>query len=342
MLRKLNPQKKKYTADYFLSSDYETHFLFIKSQSVFVLLFILPLVFYRFYQGKYAVALINFTIILFIFLINYLIYKRNKKNYALILSYFIPLFYVVAAYFSIRLSGGDNLFLTYAVCFILFFSIKQTYAFVFSVAFFILFFLEVYKSHSVLENMELFISYFFVVLTSYLLNMQMQKTKHKLNKFSSYDSLTQARNKQALLEDSRRFSQLNALPDFEHSIYMLLIDADDFNQLNEKYGYFYGDHALAELKNCLDKCIGAQDMLYYLERDRFIVVSENTDEHILLFANHICDSIAQAKIHKFESVSVSIGVKKLEQDEDFAHWFEHTQLALKQAKKMGKSSVAFA
>lgn len=328
--------------DYLIGSEQENRFLFIKAQYYLTIIFIAPFIFYRLYEGNYAIAVINTVVVSSVVLVYRFINNRNNKRYAVVISYIIPIFYSAFAFSSIRLSSGDNIFLIYSISFIFFFSVKPIYALIANLIYASL---SLHSIHEHLDDyvlIQIAISYFLMCLIGLVLIKKMDKLVCDLRQFSLYDVLTKARNKKALQEDARRFSQLNELPDFTNSIYMLLLDIDDFDKVNEKYGYFYGDHAIINMKNNLDKYLGSRDMLYYYESDKFIVVSENTEQGALLLAETLRKRTNKSKIHKFTQLSVSIGIKKLQIGEPFEHWLEETQHALQQAKNMGKNCVAFA
>lgn len=331
--------KKNDDSDYLIGSEQETHFFLLKAQSFLCILVVFPLVFFRFYQQDYSTGFVNIFIVLAVLLINYSLYKNNKENYLLFFIYFIAVFYSVAALFSIYINKAENFVLIYAICVILFFSIKPIAAIFASLIFIVIYFFISHTYLSDYDNSKIIVSYFLISLILTMFILQMQKDREKISKIARYDSVIGARNQHVLHEDVRRFVHIKSLPNFKNGIYMLLIDIDDFKGLNEKYGFFFGDLSLIALKKYLESLISITDTLYYYGGDKFIIISEKSDTNILSFAQMLCHKIREAKLHKQSKVSVSIGVKKLDDEQAFKSWFDGAKDALNQAKASDKKSV---
>lgn len=328
--------------NYLIGSEQEVRFFFIRVQSLLAILLVFPLVFLRFYHQDYSTGFIDICIVFVVLFINFILHKNNKEKYSLFLIYFIPAFYSMISLVSIYLNEAENFILIYAVCFVFFFLIKPIGAIFSSLVFITLYFLVSHTYFSDYDNSKIIVSYLLISFILSMLTMQVQKDRERAKKLARYDPVVRARNQQVLYEDVRRFIHIKSLPNFKNGIYMLLIDIDDFKKLNEKYGFFFGDLSLIALKKCLENLLSVTDTLYYYGSDKFIIISEKPETDILLFTETACRTVRESKLHKQSKVSVSIGVKKLEAEQDFNDWFDGTEKALKQAKASGKNTVCFA
>jgi len=57
-----------------------------------------------------------------------------------------------------------------------------------------------------------------------------------------------------------------------HSLTVLMLDLDDFKQLNDRYGHFAGDLALKEFAHRLGKAIRGSDLAVRIGGDEFVVI----------------------------------------------------------------------
>lgn len=98
----------------------------------------------------------------------------------------------------------------------------------------------------------------------------------------------------------------------------LMIDADHFKEVNDKYGHAAGDKVLVELSQQLQQALRNDDIVCRLGGDEFLVICENTDcsgaTHI---AQLLCDKVLKLKVNLVEGTwfgSVSIGVASKKED----------------------------
>ncbi len=64
----------------------------------------------------------------------------------------------------------------------------------------------------------------------------------------------------------------------KHILFLLMIDADNFKQINDTYGHKTGDVALITIANLLRNCCDSTDCLVRLGGDEFVIVGER--QHI--------------------------------------------------------------
>lgn len=134
------------------------------------------------------------------------------------------------------------------------------------------------------------------------------------NSIISIDQLTQINNRTQLLKYLlQKFKSFDP-DDNSKNLYLLVLDVDDFKQINDKYGHMEGDFALKLVADSLKKV--AADTNSFISRvggDEFVVVCENEND---AGTEQLCEKIRK-QIHENSSeskkeykISVSIGYAK--------------------------------
>lgn len=126
---------------------------------------------------------------------------------------------------------------------------------------------------------------------------------------------------------------------------VLMIDIDNFQQLNESLGYIFGDQVIVAVSKILLRTFRKADIIGRLSGDRFLVFikGEAPDDLLVLKANAVC--CEAQKIYCGEHLqknSVSIGIARLTPGEDnFDSLCEKAEQALYFAKGKGKNYCQF-
>ena len=120
---------------------------------------------------------------------------------------------------------------------------------------------------------------------------------------------------------------------------LLMIDIDDFKQVNDQYGHQKGDEVLSEIGMCINEIVREMDLAarYGGEEMAIIMPNANKDQAFRV-GERIRKTIQQLKFDSL-SVTVSIGTSEMERDtsctaEDL---IKKADLALYEAKETGKN-----
>lgn len=123
----------------------------------------------------------------------------------------------------------------------------------------------------------------------------------------------------------------------ENSLYMIWIDIDNFNLINEMYGYKEGDHILLEMNNLIAGTIGKDDMYGRINNDNFLCLMECADDNELLKVGRQFRETFREVLNLEEkryTVNLTTGVYKLTADEtDIEKIIDRTAMAHRMAKK---------
>jgi diguanylate cyclase (GGDEF)-like protein len=179
--------------------------------------------------------------------------------------------------------------------------------------------------------------------------VELEQTRHALELTARTDALTGAGNRRRLEEDLRA---VRAHIDRSNFVYGLAeIDLDRFKAINDFEGHAAGDDVLCRVVHGIQKTIRANDAVYRLGGDEFLVILSLPDLEGLAAATErlraavIGLDIEHPANQPHGVVSISIGATLIgksdltETDED---WLTRVEAALQQAKAGGRNRVQLA
>ncbi|MFW5411528.1 GGDEF domain-containing protein [Aerococcus urinaeequi] len=193
-----------------------------------------------------------------------------------------------------------------------------------------------------LENLAQVFSVYLLlaVLSSVFIYFSYQFTNDLDNLYqtSVHDSLTALYNARKLDEDLGKISESN------HSYSLLIIDIDNFKNLNDIYGHLVGDEALEEIGIVLNNLKSDLFDYYQYGGEEFVsLVFDGTGQKTLDLAESIHDRIAKMPLFSEEGeplkITVSIGVARRKPHEDMKISLLRADQALYQAKHLGKNQT---
>lgn len=176
-----------------------------------------------------------------------------------------------------------------------------------------------------------------------IINIDDEKRRtQQLQRKAQRDALTGLYNKGAARELIER--ELAFVP-MEERAALLILDIDDFKQVNDRYGHLGGDAVLADLAGGLQSLFRPEDILGRIGGDEFCVFLRGVEDTAELEAR------AGAVVELFHSVvqnvpdsgiSGSVGIAVAPEDGvDFNTLFQNADVALYHAKVKGKNRYAF-
>ena len=124
---------------------------------------------------------------------------------------------------------------------------------------------------------------------------------------------------------------------------LLLIDLDNFKEVNDNYGHDNGDLVLMRVAEVLQSCFRKSDCIGRLGGDEFVIYVDAS------FADDVLDSKLQEVIYQvvelarrypMSNLSVSIGGCRCKKGDKYSEVFKHADEALYQVKKSGKCGFA--
>lgn len=148
------------------------------------------------------------------------------------------------------------------------------------------------------------------------------------------DSLTGALNREAFIE---RVEQLfsDSVGDGMHAFVM--VDADQFKQVNDRFGHGYGDRVLVKIAETLQSTLRADDLVARMGGDEFALLLKNviSKEALMAKLTYLNEQIYQ-RINSDMVVSCSFGAACFPSDgETFDDLYFKADVALYAAKEKG-------
>jgi len=156
-----------------------------------------------------------------------------------------------------------------------------------------------------------------------------------MNKNIYTDELTQAYNRKFLNKYINTF--------FNKKICFIIIDIDNFKQINDKYGHLIGDSVLKELSALIKNNLRKEDYFFRWGGEEFLIIPNRVDDVKTAekIALHIKENIQKTAFSGIEKLTCSFGVAcgHIKNLEDINTLFDHADKALYEAKKAGKNQV---
>ncbi len=178
------------------------------------------------------------------------------------------------------------------------------------------------------------------------LAVELIHTRETLIELASRDEVTRLYNRRYFMEQLEHVSQ--ATQKAQGSLGVLLIDVDRLKHLNDEYGHYAGDLALATVADAIRRSLRADDFAARYAGDEFVVLLPEADErsacqiaariHTTLeaLAGNGANSTARPQL------SVSIGIAITHGSEATQALLRRVDVALYQAKGQGRGVSAIA
>lgn len=127
---------------------------------------------------------------------------------------------------------------------------------------------------------------------------------------------------------------------------VILADIDDFKQVNDSYGFNFGDEVLVEIANVLKSCLRSEDVCARWGGEEFLLLlPETAIEGAETVAQKICQSIAMTEFRVNKPgirVTVSLGVSGYSQGQATFDCIAKAEQAILKAKQSGKNQYVVA
>lgn len=165
-------------------------------------------------------------------------------------------------------------------------------------------------------------------------------TNERLEILSVTDFLTGAYNRQYI--DKALKQEVNRCDRYEEFFSLLLIDLDNFKQVNDQYGHLVGDQVLKTVYEQLQSETRVSDIVGRWGGEEFVVICPSTDlEHAKDLADKIIQNLAQLEFEQGFVQTTSIGIATFTYKESISSLIERADKNLYQAKHQGKNQACF-
>ncbi|MCK4763986.1 MAG: diguanylate cyclase [Candidatus Aminicenantes bacterium] len=134
---------------------------------------------------------------------------------------------------------------------------------------------------------------------------------------------------------------------YNRPLSLLMIDIDDFKQVNDSYGHLVGDQVLKQISTLLKESVRSCDMVARYGGEEFaVILPETAEEKAIKVSERI---VSTTRGHEFkliegeapQNLSVTVGLASFPKDaEESRQLIEYSDHALYAGKKAGKDQVS--
>lgn len=193
-----------------------------------------------------------------------------------------------------------------------------------------------------IELIEMLSSHLAIAIDNFHQKNELSQAIERLNRLSFYDSLTNVYNRQALNEYLPAMYQKAIVE--ENNMAFVMIDLDNFKELNDQYGHQEGDLCLTAFAKVLKKVVGELGYIYRYGGDEFSILFVGLDFDVVetLLENIIEQSKSFYEVGEVLKITASIGAVYAEKGIVSGHtlnsFINYADNALYIAKHEGKNT----
>ena len=172
----------------------------------------------------------------------------------------------------------------------------------------------------------------------------LEESKKELKRQASVDSMTGLYNRRYFMQVAKEILDITKRSTGEASVIML--DIDNFKNINDTYGHKTGDNVIVVLSHKLQELTRSSDVISRWGGEEFVILLPETNlDGATVIAEKIRDFIELLSIkideEKYLNITVSIGVAQIncQTDTQIEHTINRADDALYDAKHSGKNKV---
>jgi diguanylate cyclase (GGDEF)-like protein len=171
------------------------------------------------------------------------------------------------------------------------------------------------------------------------LKTQLSEMDRSLDLATRIDPMTGLANRRDIMEKMER--ELSRSERHQRTFSVILVDLDNFKQLNDTYGYNDGDDVLVEVARVLMSCVRNEDVCARWGGEEFLfLLTETNMEGAVTLARKILDSISMTEFKANRPgirITASIGLCEYQTGQSISECVSRADQALRQAKLGGKN-----
>ncbi|MDR0441562.1 MAG: GGDEF domain-containing protein [Candidatus Accumulibacter sp.] len=121
---------------------------------------------------------------------------------------------------------------------------------------------------------------------------------------------------------------------------LILIDIDDFKDVNDNYGHVVGDQVLSDIGRILQSILRREDAVCRYGGEEFaVLIQYATQEQVAQAAEKIRSHVESHSFGEPPRLTVSVGCSTYQMEESATSFINRADLALYEAKRGGKNRV---
>ena len=292
-------------------------------------------------QGDWPIAALNVSITasaLILFCYVYFTYKTLLARWGLSL---LSMFAMLS---TIHLKGAEQILWLYPALTTVFYMLSAHFAAVVGIICLVATFIIIYPDINSLYLLTVAATAAITFVFSYAFSLKMHKKAYFFRNESETDPLTGLGNRRALdskLAEITKKIKTKSLT----SCSLLLLDIDNFKNINDTFGHKCGDQVLEAFANVLLKGIRGKDSAYRFGGEEFVIILTNTAlDGAVTLANNLLKDIEMTQWEMLEDkvLTSSGGVAELDGSEAAYDGISRADRALYEAKNAGRNRIVAA
>lgn len=168
---------------------------------------------------------------------------------------------------------------------------------------------------------------------------QLHAANEKLLRISRTDSLTQVYNRDYIFRELKQ--GLRRICETGDSFYLLMMDVDDFKNINDKYGHLVGDDTLIQISEILRTTFDKIGIVGRYGGDEFIVLLKCSEHQAVQKAKEAVTQIESKMIVEEFVVTISGGLVRCTHERGLISIVKEADELLYQAKNSGKNMICY-
>jgi len=169
-----------------------------------------------------------------------------------------------------------------------------------------------------------------------VVSSELEQANEELSRISRIDKLTQISNR--LMLDETLQLEIGKCERYDTNLSLILMDIDEFKQVNDLYGHITGDHVMVCTANILKKSVRCTDAVGRWGGDEFLIILPQTNlEQAYLVAEKIRTAISSEIFPVSKSLTCSFGVCCYSEGDNHDTLLSRTDKALYEAKNSGRN-----
>jgi len=299
---------------------------------------VLPFAFIRIANGDWIMASIDAIIIMGFAFLGSSVLRPRRVRFA---SIAIAVFCVVGVLTTVYIRGEQQIFWAYPALLATFYLAKPGEAVLISTLTIIALVPALVPKMDGIILTTTFVTLIATSVFAYAFAFLSRGQRDQLLQLARKDPLTGAGNRRALDEKLMEVCAAQARANTPASL--VLIDIDNFKEINDEFGHAAGDQILVRLTEIIELRIRVTDSLYRIGGEEFVVVIEGqTKDKARRMAEQLRTLVEANELAPEGSVTISLGVAELAIGESPEAWIRRADLALYESKRLGRNQTSLA
>lgn len=309
--------------------------LVFRGSTIVTPLALIPSIAFNWYLGLTVLAAIEIVLAVLCVCNSFLLIGRNRRLASPLVTLLVSFAVLVTTVFS---GVYEAIYWAYAFPVALYLLVSAREALVMNIAWWVVCTLMAAFVLSPLEAISYSGGHVSTCIFLHIMFSILNHHEKQLKELAVRDPLTHALNRRAMLEhledavlSHRRYNVSSSL---------IIIDIDNFKDINDTFGHREGDQVLVNLVKVLEKRVRCTDRVCRYGGEEFILLLPNTSrEQAYSVADSIRDHIASTHLTLKRRVTISCGVAEVREGDTLSEWIHRGDLALYEAKNQGRNQV---